>query len=222
MTFSKILKNAMVGAITAMGLSIVASAQVLIIDSERVEREAAPYKDFNLQTTEVREQMNALRQFVSRGGQAEKGFAEIKKRGDTEFAELEKRKAITGADKFETERKKLAAKLQGEASQLEQNVRVAQQNLQYLEYTWDQLRQEVLVQIERVRQPIYRTLVKDKKAQIILPKNLVLASAAGLDITTEYIELLNAELPTVTLTKLPRKAADAAKTDAVATPAEKK
>ena len=188
MTFIKTLKLAVVGAITAAGLTLGAAAQVLIVDNERVEREAAAYKDFNLQTNEVRQNILQLRQYITRGGAAEQ-----------QMAELEKQKAIIGNDKYEEEKKKI-----------EQTYVSAQQNLQALEYIFDQLRQEALVQVERARQPAIRQLLKDRKAQIILPKRLVMGNAAGLDITTEFIELLDAELPSVTLTKLPPKQAPAA------------
>lgn len=187
MTIIKTLKLAVVGAITAAGLTVAAAAQVLIVDNERVEREAAAYKDFNLQTNEVRQNILQLRQYITRGGAAEQ-----------QMAELEKQKAIIGNDKYEEEKKKI-----------EQTYVNAQQNLQALEYIFDQLRQEALVQVERARQPAIRQLLQDRKAQIILPKRLVMGNAAGLDITTEFIELLDAELPSVTLTKLPPKKAAA-------------
>jgi len=185
MKLNKTLKHAVAGIIAAFGLTFVASAQILIVDNDRVEREAASYKDFNLQTNEVREQIVQRRQFIARGGQVEQ-----------QLADLEKRKSIIGNDKYEQEKK-----------QLEQTYVRFQQELQYLEYTFDQLRQEALVQVERARQPVIRTLLKDHKAQIILPKRLVMGSAAGLDVTTQFIEMLDVELPAVTLTKLPQQQA---------------
>ncbi len=185
MTFIKTLKLAVLGAITAAGLTVAATAQTFIIDNERVEKDAAAYKDFNLQTTDLRQNILQLRQYISRGGAAEQ-----------QMAELEKQKAIIGNDKYEEEKKKI-----------EQTYVAAQQNLQAYEYLFDQVRQEALVQVERARQPVIRQILKDRKAQLILPKRLVLGSAPGLDVTTEFIELLDAELPSVTLTKLPPKQA---------------
>ncbi len=189
MTIIKTLKLAIVGAITAAGLTIAATAQeMLIVDNERVEREAAAYKDFNLQTNEVRQSILQLRQYISRGGAAEQ-----------QLAELEKQKAIIGNDKYEADKKKI-----------EQTYLGAQQNLQALEYIFDQVRQEALVQVERARQPAIRQILKDRKAQIIMPKRVTMGNAPGLDVTTEFIELLDAELPSVVLTKLPPKQAPAA------------
>ncbi len=189
MTIIKTLKLAIVGAITAAGLTIAATAQeMLIVDNERVEREAAAYKDFNLQTNEVRQSILQLRQYISRGGAAEQ-----------QLAELEKQKAIIGNDKYEADKKKIENTYLG-----------AQQNLQALEYIFDQVRQEALVQVERARQPAIRQILKDRKAQIIVPKRVIMGNAPGLDVTTEFIELLDAELPSVVLTKLPPKQAPAA------------
>jgi len=168
--------------IASLGLTATASAQIFIVDNERVEREAAAYKDFNLQTNDMREQIVQLRQYISRGGVAEQ-----------EARNLEQQKSIIGNDKYEADLKKL-----------QQTVGLYQQQLQILEFRFDQVREEAMIQVERARQPVIRSLLKSRSAQIILPKRLVFGSASGLDITTEFIELLDAELPSVTLAKLPK------------------
>jgi len=184
MTLVKSIKLAAATLVAAFGLTLVASAQIFVVDNERVEREAAAYKDFNLQTNEMREQIVQRRQYIARGGQLE-----------AQLAELEKQKAIIGNDKYEADKKTL-----------EQTYVRFQQELQYLEYAFDEVRKEALVQVERARQPVIREILKNRNAQIILPKRLVLGNAAGLDVTTEFIELLDAQLPSVTLTKLPQNA----------------
>jgi small-conductance mechanosensitive channel len=173
----KTFKIAMVGVLTAISLAATASAQILTVDDDRVEREAAAYKDFNLQTAELRQNILQLRQFITRGGVVEQ-----------QLADLEKRKAIIGNDKYEEEKQKLE-------SQYVQ----AQQALSQLEYQFDKLRQEAMVQVERARQPVIRSLLNERDAQVIMLKRLVLGSAAGIDVTTEFIEKLDAELPSVTL-----------------------
>lgn len=185
MTFAKSIRLAATALLTAMGLTFAATAQIFVVDNERVEREAAAYKDFNLQTNEMREQIVQRRQYIARGGQLE-----------AQLAELEKQKAIIGNDKYEADKKGL-----------EQTYVRFQQELQYLEYAFDEVRKEALVQVERARQPVIREILKNRNAQIILPKRLVLGSASGLDVTTEFIELLDAQLPSVVLTKLPQQQA---------------
>lgn len=182
MTIIKTIRLVATAILASLGLAVAAQAQIFIVDNERVEREAAAYKDFNLQTNELRERIVQMRQYISRNG-----IAEQKAR------ELEQQKSIIGNDKYEEELRKL----QQEVGQL-------QQQLQLDEYRFDQVRQEAMVQVERARQPVIRSLLKSRNAQIILPKRLIFGSAAGLDITTEFIELLDAELPSVTLANLPQ------------------
>lgn len=187
MTLSKTLQRATVGALVAAGMTLGALAQsILTVDNSRVEEEAAAYRDFNLQTTEIRQEILQLRKYISRGGQVEQ-----------ELAELENKKSIIGNDKYEEEKKRI------EVTYVQ-----AQQQLQVREYTFDKLRQEALVQVERARQPVLKKILTDRKAQIILPKRLAMETAPGLDVTTEFIELLDSELPAVTLT-MPQKAAAA-------------
>jgi len=182
MTIIKTIRVLATAIIASLGLAAAANAQIFVIDNERVEREAAAYKDFNLQTNEMRESIVQLRQYISRGGVAEQ-----------QAINLEQQKSIIGNDKYEEDMKKL-----------QQTVATYQRQLQGLEYLFDQVREEAMVQVERARQPVIRSLLQSRNAQIILPKRLVFGSAAGLDITTEFIELLDAELPAVTLTKLPK------------------
>lgn len=173
----KTFKFAVVGLLASFGIAATASAQILTVDDDRVEREAAAYKDFNLQTAELRQNILQLRQFITRGGVVEQ-----------QLADLEKRKAIIGNDKYEEEKQTL-----------ETQYVQAQQALSQLEYQFDKLRQEAMVQVERARQPVIRSLLADRNAQVIMLKRLVLGSAAGIDVTTEFIEKLDAELPAVTL-----------------------
>ncbi|TNE65897.1 MAG: hypothetical protein EP335_04860 [Alphaproteobacteria bacterium] len=182
----KSLRIAVIALMTAVGVTGAVSAQILIVDDDRVEREALAYKDFNLQTNELRNNILQLRQFITRGGVVEQ-----------QLADLEKRKSIIGNDKYEEEKRKL----EGQYIQ-------AQNALSQLEYTFDKLRQEAMVQVERARQPVIRSLLQERKAQVIMLKRLVLGSASGIDITTEFIEKLNAELPNVTIS-MPQKADDA-------------
>lgn len=170
------------GAFAASAQSVVA-----IVDSERVEREAAAHRDFALQTTEIRENIVQLRRYISRGGLFEQ-----------EMQELEQRKSIIGNDKYEEER-----------AQKQQTFVNAQRSLQVLELTYERMREEAMVQIERARQPVIRQILSDQGVQVILYKQQLLGHASGLDVTTEFIEMLDAELPSVEIkTPFPR-AADA-------------
>lgn len=176
MTF---MKRFAVAFAAFVGLSFASAAQdILIVDDERVEREAAAYKDFNLQTNEIRNGIVQLRQFIARGGQLEQ-----------QLAELEQQKSVIGNDQYEQRRQAL-----------QQQFVAAQQNLGQLELVFDRLRQEAAVQVERARQPVIRQILGDRSAKVILPKRQVMGHASGMDVTTQFIELLDAELPAVQLT----------------------
>jgi len=171
----------------AFGISAAAAAQspIAIVDSERVEREAAAHRDFNLQTAEVRDSILQLRRYISRGGLFEQ-----------EMQELEQRKSIIGNDAYEAERQ-----------QKQQQFLNAQRSLQIYELTFDRMREEATIQIERARQPVIRKIIADQGVQVILYKQQLLGHASGLDVTTEFIELMDAELPSVEIkTQLPRPA----------------
>lgn len=172
------IKRVLVIAAAALSVTAAASAQILIVDDERVEREAAAYKDFNLQTTEIRNQIVALRQALARGGQIEQ-----------QLAELENQKSIIGNDAYEQQRQAL-----------QQTFAQYQQGLGRLELVFDNLRTEAAVQVERARQPVIREILAQRGAQVIMMKRLVMGHASGMDVTTEFIEQLDAQLPTVQIT----------------------
>ncbi len=171
------LKRFTLAILASLAFAAAAEAQILIVDDERVEREAAAYKDFNLQTNELRNGIVQLRQFIARGGQLEQ-----------QLAELEQQKSIIGNDQYEQRRQELQQQFAG-----------AQEQLGRLEVVFDRLRQEAAVQVERARQPVIRQILSDRGAQIIMMKRLVMGHASGMDVTTEFIESLDAELPTVTI-----------------------
>ena len=166
-------------------LTAAANAQILVVDLERLNREAAAYKDFNSQTAILQEDILKLQNFLRRGGGAEQAMAE-----------LEKQKALTGADKYEESKKNLQLQYNG-----------AQRELQVRQLRAEELYKEANRQVVRARDPVIKRLLKEHKAQVILYKNNILGQASGLDITTDFIELLNEALPVVNLPQLQAKAA---------------
>ena len=166
-------------AAVLMSLTIAtgAFAQVLVVDDQRVERESLAWKDFRLQTTVYSDRRQQMVELLDQGGLY-----------DQEEVRLKEKLSIIGQEKFDEEVKKLQLQRQQ-----------ATYSYQILGATLQQLRREAAVQIERARGPVIRQILKDRNAQVILPKSLVLGSAAGLDVTTEFIELLDAQVSTVTL-----------------------
>lgn len=199
---AKKMKMAATGLMVAATVSVSAFADILIIDDERVEREAAAYKDFNLQTNQIREAILALRNRLARGGTFEQALADFDARQKAAKADLDQRKSIIGNDAYQAELATKEAEFQQEGQQLNLSYQQETDQLARLELVFDRLRQEAQTQVERARQPVLRNILSERGAKIIMRKRLVMGSAAGLDVTTEFIEQLDAALPTVTLTLL--------------------
>lgn len=152
-----------------------ASAQTLIVDQARIEQEAAAFKDFRLQTQELRTNINQLNNYIKQGGALEQ-----------QAYELEKKKAVIGPQAYEEE----LNKLRQQSAQF-------QRALQQRQQIFNQLIQDFGAQFERAQDPIFREILAERKADIIIPKRIRLANGPGLDITTEVIERIDAVLPTV-------------------------
>ncbi len=201
------IKMAATGLLLITGISSTGVADILIIDDERVEREAAAYKDFNLQTNQIREAILQLRNRLARGGTFEQALADFEARQKAAKTDLDQRKSIIGDTKYKEELAAKEVEFQQEGLNLNRNYQTETDQLSRLELVFDRLRQEAQTQVERARQPVLRNILKERDAKIIMRKRLVMGSASGLDVTTEFIEQLDDTLPTVTLTLLQQPAA---------------
>ena len=174
----KINKKLMTLALVVTGMltaAMPASAQTLIVDQSRIEQEAAAFKDFRLQTQELRTSINQLNNYIKEGGAIQQ-----------QAFELEKKKAVIGPQKYEEE-----------VNKLRQQHAQFQRALQQRQVIFNQLYQEFGAQFERAQAPIFREILTERKADIIIPKRIRLANGPGLDITTDVIERMDAALPTV-------------------------
>ena len=203
---AKTIKNAALGVAIATSLSVTAFADILIIDQERVQREAAAFKDFDLQTAQIRDAIIALRQRTSPDGYWDQTALQFQQRMKADLDDLEKRKSIIGNDAYETERQQKEVSFQTEGQQMRQQLQAETNQLRQLELYFDNLRREAQTQVERARSPLLRNILRERDAQIIMRKSLALETASGLDVTTEFIERLDESLPTVTLSLLQQNA----------------
>lgn len=194
----------------SVGFSTAGLADILIIDDERVEREAAAYKDFNLQTNQIRDAILQLRNRLARGGTFEQALADFEARQKAFKDDLDQRKSIIGNAKYEEELAAKQVEFQQEGVNLNRNYQSETDQLARLELIFDRLRQEAQTQVERARQPVLRNILNERSAKIIMRKRLIMGSASGLDVTTEFIEQLDEQLPSVTLTLLQQPAAGSA------------
>ena len=209
------LIQAVTGLALATSITVTAAADILIIDQERVQREAAAFKDFDLQTGQIREAIIALRQRTSPDGFWDQTAVQFQQRMAAELDDLEKRKSIIGNDAYETERQTKETTFQTEGQQMRQQLQNETNQLRQLELYFDNLRREAQTQVERARSPLLREILKERDAEIIMRKSLALETASGLDVTTEFIERLDDALPTVTLTLLQQAADNSEGTDEV-------
>lgn len=196
---AKTVKLAATGFVLAACATVTAAADILIIDQERVQREAAAYKDFDLQTAQIREAIIALRQRTSPDGYWDQTAIQFQQRMKTEFDDLEQKKSIIGDSAYQTQRGEKEQSFQAESQRMQLQLQQETTNLRQYELFLDNLRREALTQVERARGPLLRNILKERGAQIIMRKSLAMETAAGLDVTTEFIEQLDDALPTVTL-----------------------
>lgn len=84
------LIQAVTGLALATSITVSAAADILIIDQERVQREAAAFKDFDLQTAKIRDAIIALRQRTSPDGFWDQTAVQFQQRMVAELDDLEK------------------------------------------------------------------------------------------------------------------------------------
>jgi|GEM_PF-1099862 len=194
MSFKTVTKSIIAAVMLTLGLgatTTTANAQTLIVDVQRIQREAAPFNDFREKTAEWVGIMKAMNDYIQPSGGLEQ-----------EAAELAKTKAVIGAQKFEEE----LNILRGKRANMEQN-------LQTYNVYYERFSAELMQQVTRAQTPILKDILAKRKAQIIVPKSSLLAHAPGLDITTEVIEALDIALPTVEI-DIPELNAGPAETEA--------
>lgn len=158
---------------TVAGAQTLKAATVAILDQRRLFSESLVSQDIRKQLT----------QFSQTFGNEENNTkaALLKEKED-----LEKQKPIIGEAVFE---QKFTA-LKGKADQLNRKMDLHQKQLNVAQMRANRELQKVLL-------PII-TQVSDKKgATVVLEKSQVVHSVAGLDLTTEVVELLNKQLPTL-------------------------
>lgn len=182
----RFIRTAMIPAFTVAGLMTaavslptVAGAQTLkpatvgTINQSRLFRESLVSQDIRKQLT----------QFSQTFGNEENNTktALLKEKDD-----LEKQRPIIGDAVFE---QKFAA-LKGKADQLNRKMDLHQKQLNVAQMRANQALQKVLM-------PIITQVANQKGATVVLEKSQVVYNVDGLDMTTEVIELLNKQLPTL-------------------------
>lgn len=163
----------------SLSFTTTASAQIIILDGARVSQEAEANKDVISKTAKLREEINTLSQYLKRDGG---GYL-------IEAKQIEDKKALVGQKKYEEEMKAL-----------ENKYRAYNRLLVLRRNQFDTVLAEANRQVERASMPITKSLLTKYKAQVMMYKVDVIRHVAGIDVTTEFIEMLNDSLPSVDIT----------------------
>jgi outer membrane protein len=160
-----------------------APAVVAIVDSERVFRECNACKAAQ---TQLQTQLTQIQQRAQQLGQP----------------------LQTEAQSLDTAVKALAGKapdaaLQKRATDFQQKQTAAQQEIQQREQTFNRNRQYVAQQVQQKMGPIIQQAMTARGATVALDQGATLASAASIDITSDVLTALNAQLPSVSTTAPP-------------------
>lgn len=146
------------------------NAKIVVVDFERVTRDAEVSKDVNAQLQKER---------LAIQGKA----AELQSTLGAERQALESQRNIIAADAF-----------QQKAQAWQQKAQAAEGSIQQLNQRLQVSAQQAQLEIAGKLKPIIRTVMEAKGATMVLDKQVVYLSVGGLDITTEVIDLLNKEI----------------------------
>ncbi len=166
-------------AITSVAVTGQASAQaakpaiVAIIDSRRLFSESLVSKD-------IRDQLMSLNQSLTAGENVTKE-AILKEKDD-----LERQKSLLVQEAFEEKYNQLKQK----ADKLNRDIEIHRQQVNVAQAKANK-------ELQRVLQPMIAKIAERKSATMVFEKSQIVWQASGMDITTEVIELLDKELPTL-------------------------
>ena len=173
------VKALLVLLVSWLHLAPYANAQVLVIDMQRVEREAIVSNDFDAQTGKLREQIRFLRLLIRPGGLL-----------DQEAADLESQERFMDEQTYAQSRKAL-----------ENRTDEASAALQTAEAILEAWRGEALQQINRAQADVLSSLKETHEAYDVRLKSDTPDDGDGIDVTAQYIAMLDELLPVVTLTQ---------------------
>lgn len=166
--------------LVALGMTIVTiaahaqstpNAKIIVVDFDRVSRESLVGKDIAAQMESNRVDIESLARSVQQ-------------QLSNEEEELKKQRSIISQDAFNERVRSFQQKAQGEQNRLQE---IAQQARTAM--------QQANLEVQRVLRPIVKEVMEAKGANIVIDKALVSTHAAGLDVTTEVIEKIDAAMP---------------------------
>lgn len=146
------------------------NAQIIIVDFDRVSREALVGQDISAQMESNRVDLESYAR-------------QIQQQLGAEQQELQQQRSIVSQEAFQQRLQQFQQKAQQQQGQLQTLTQQARQAMQ-----------QANLEVQRALRPIVRQVMEEKGANVVLDKALVAQHAAGLDVTTEVIERLNQTL----------------------------
>lgn len=162
-----------VGFSTTVAAQAVKPAVIIVIDSRRLFSESLVSKDIRGQLTQISQTFGAEENAT-------------KEKLLKEKEELDKQRALLPQAAYEQKYNEL----KNRADQLNRKVDLDQKKLNVTQVRANQALQRVLT-------PIISQLADKKGATVVLEKAQIIHQAPGLDVTTEVIELLDKQLPSL-------------------------
>lgn len=169
---------------------------IVVVDTDRVLRECTACVTAN---TSLRSQEQAIQT------RRQQLVTQLQNEGQPLQAEAQRIQAMPSGPARTTAENALRPRLQAfETSQNSANTELTNlaQNLQSIQAN-------VVRQINERVQPIFTTVMNNRGANLMVPTAARLANAPALDVTNDVLQLLNQQLPSVSLTPLPQQQAPA-------------
>lgn len=191
-------KYAFGAAIAALALAMPAAAPaqrvpgavIVVVDSDRIYRDCNACKAAQ---TQLQSQLTTMQQRAAALGQPIQQEAQSLQQAAA-AARNQQGAARTTAEN----------QLQQRAQQLQQREATANQELQRMEQTLRSTQANVVRQINERLNPIINQVMTQRNANLALDVGATLARSQALDITNDVLNLLNQQLPTVSVTPLPQ------------------
>ncbi|MEM8800659.1 MAG: OmpH family outer membrane protein [Pseudomonadota bacterium] len=147
------------------------AAAILVVDFGRIATESLAGKDVK----------NQLTAFVNR---LESRLAQLRQQLNEEQQSLAKQREIMAPEAFQARINEFRGKAQS-----------AEREIQAQQSAGQRAREEAEARIDSAVRPIINSIMRERRANMVLRKELVIDQTGNIDVTTEVIERLNGELP---------------------------
>ncbi|PHR61408.1 MAG: hypothetical protein COA43_03400 [Robiginitomaculum sp.] len=191
MRITKLISVAAACVATSIVLSTTALAQttILVVDQNRVLRESSVGKHIDRQLTSIAKQMDS----------------EIKSQAKPLTGERER--LMNELKNMSVDALKSRPDLQKRAQTLQGKMQKTQVEGQYKQKELEVTRQKAMNKVHEKLTTILKNLVKERNADIVLDRSVVIFSGDSVDITATVISRLNSQMRTVSVVRerIPRK-----------------